>query len=105
MALYVLDTDHLTLLQSAYPRVSARYLHESNAGNVAVSVASYEEQVRGRLAFLSQAKTLTVKLEDTFGYAKLSSSIAGSASWTLTIKRSGFIKACALCIAEPARWI
>jgi tRNA(fMet)-specific endonuclease VapC len=57
MPLYVLDTDHLTLFQSAHPRVSTRYLHQSNEDNVAVSVASYEEQVRGRLAFLSQAKT------------------------------------------------
>jgi len=57
MPLYLLDTDHLSLLQSAHPRVSARYLLELNLGNVAVSVASYEEQVRGRLAFISQAKT------------------------------------------------
>ncbi|MGH9840958.1 MAG: type II toxin-antitoxin system VapC family toxin [Blastocatellia bacterium] len=37
--------------------MSVRYLHESNQGNLAVSVVSYEEQVRGRLAFLSQART------------------------------------------------
>ncbi len=66
MPLYVLDTDHLTLLQSAHPRVSPRYLHESNQGNVAVSVASYEEQIRGRLAFLSQAKTPERKIRGYF---------------------------------------
>lgn len=57
MPLYVLDTDHLTLIQTSHARVSTRYLHELNQGSLVVSVASYEEQVRGRLAFLSQAKT------------------------------------------------
>jgi tRNA(fMet)-specific endonuclease VapC len=57
MLLYVLDTDHLTLIQLANPSVSVRYLHESKQGNLAVSIVSYEEQVRGRLAFISQAKT------------------------------------------------
>jgi len=66
MPLYVLDTDHLSLLQSAHPRVSARYLLESAQGNVAVSVASYEEQVRGRLAFISQAKTHDRRVQGYF---------------------------------------
>ena len=66
MPLYILDTDHLSLLQSAHPRVSARYLLESNQGNVAVSVASYEEQVRGRLAFIGQAKTHDRRVQGYF---------------------------------------
>ena len=56
MPIYVLDTDHLTLIQLAEPRVSVRYLYEPKE-NMAVSIASYEEQVRGRLAYLSQART------------------------------------------------
>jgi tRNA(fMet)-specific endonuclease VapC len=55
MALYILDSDHLTLIQLAEPRVSARYLYEPKE-SIAVSIVSFEEQVRGRLAYLSQAR-------------------------------------------------
>lgn len=67
MSLYVLDTDHLTLIQLAEPRVSARYLYEPKE-NIAVSIASFEEQVRGRLAYLSQAR---VPARQIRGYAWL----------------------------------
>lgn len=60
MALYVLDTDHLTLLQRSDAKVSLRYLATSPA-DVAASVVSYEEQVRGRLAQVGQAKTAESK--------------------------------------------
>jgi len=55
MPLYVLDTDHLTLIQRGDVKVSARYLSTPRDDKVA-SVISYEEQVRGRLAQISQAK-------------------------------------------------
>jgi len=60
MALYVLDTDHLTLLQRSEAKVSLRYL-ATPPTDVAASVISYEEQVRGRLAQVSQAKTAASK--------------------------------------------
>lgn len=56
MPLYLLDTDHITLVQRGDPKVSARYAAVPEA-EILVSVISYEEQLRGRLATVSQAKT------------------------------------------------
>jgi tRNA(fMet)-specific endonuclease VapC len=56
MPLYVLDTDHLTLVQRAEPKVSHRYFTVPKS-DLAASVISYEEQMRGRLTRISQAKT------------------------------------------------
>ncbi len=54
--LYLLDTDHISLLQRGHPTASAKYrLMKDEA--VFVSVISYEEQLRGRLAVVSQSKT------------------------------------------------
>jgi len=56
MPLHILDTDHLTLVQRSEPKVSVRYLSLPRE-DLAASAISYEEQIRGRLAYLSQAKT------------------------------------------------
>ncbi len=56
MPLYLLDTDHVSLIQRGEQKVSARFQAASETG-VVVSVVSYEEQLRGRLVVLSQAKT------------------------------------------------
>jgi tRNA(fMet)-specific endonuclease VapC len=56
MPLYLLDTDHITLVQRGDPKVTSHYgsLPEEE---IIVSVISYEEQLRGRLATVSHAKT------------------------------------------------
>jgi tRNA(fMet)-specific endonuclease VapC len=57
--MYVLDTDHLSLMQrNGLPgqRILAR-LSELSVDQVASTVISYEEQVKGRLLVLSQAQT------------------------------------------------
>jgi tRNA(fMet)-specific endonuclease VapC len=59
MVMYVLDTDHLSLIQrNGLPgqQILARLLALS-VDQVASTVISYEEQVKGRLLVLSQAKT------------------------------------------------
>ncbi len=56
MPLYVLDTDHLTLLQRADAQVMARFDALPQAERAA-SVASFEEQIKGRLAQINAAKT------------------------------------------------
>lgn len=56
MPLYLLDTDHITLVQRGDSKVTARYSAVPEA-EIIVSVISYEEQLRGRLATVSQAKT------------------------------------------------
>ena len=56
MMLYLLDTDYISLLQRGHPTASAKYRTMKDEA-VFVSVISYEEQLRGRLAVVSQSKT------------------------------------------------
>ncbi len=68
--MYILDTDHLSLIQrngSAGKRILAR-LATLDEMAVAVTVITYEEQVKGRLSLLSRAKTLD---EQVFAYQGL----------------------------------
>jgi tRNA(fMet)-specific endonuclease VapC len=58
--MYILDTDHLSLIQrngQEGKRILAK-LATVEAVAVAVTVITYEEPIRGRLNFLSRAKTL-----------------------------------------------
>jgi tRNA(fMet)-specific endonuclease VapC len=58
--MYILDTDHLSLIQrngEEGKRILIR-LAAVEKTEVAVTVITYEEQVRGRLSVLSRAKTL-----------------------------------------------
>jgi tRNA(fMet)-specific endonuclease VapC len=57
--MYILDTDHLSFIQrngQEGKRILTR-LAAIEEGEIAVSVITYEEQVRGRLSVLSRAKT------------------------------------------------
>jgi tRNA(fMet)-specific endonuclease VapC len=56
MPLYVLDTDHLSLIQRSDAKVSVRFLATPRS-DVAASVVSFEEQMRGWLAHINQART------------------------------------------------
>jgi tRNA(fMet)-specific endonuclease VapC len=56
MPLYLLDTDHISLIQRGHPQVIARY-EAVPEQDIAVSVIGYEEQLRGRLAVIGQVKT------------------------------------------------
>ncbi len=56
MPLYVLDTDHLSLIQRSDARVSVRYL-ATPRGDVAASIVSFEEQMRGWLAHINHSRT------------------------------------------------
>lgn len=58
--MYILDTDHLSFVQRSGQegkRILARLTPLASV-EVAVTVITYEEQVRGRLSVLSRAKTL-----------------------------------------------
>jgi tRNA(fMet)-specific endonuclease VapC len=57
-ALYVLDTDHLSLLQRGHARVLAR-LAAIPIAQRAVTIVSADEQLQGRLAVIRRAKTQT----------------------------------------------
>ena len=53
MPIYLLDTDHLTLIQRGESKMSARYLATPREERVA-SVISFQEQMRGRLAVINK---------------------------------------------------
>ncbi|NEP09132.1 MAG: type II toxin-antitoxin system VapC family toxin [Symploca sp. SIO2C1] len=62
--MYLLDTDHLSLIQrngQEGRRILARLATVEEA-EVAVTIITYEEQVRGRLGVISRAKTLEEQL-------------------------------------------
>lgn len=54
MALYVLDTDHLSLYGRNHPQVIAQL--QANQGQIATTAINVEEQLRGRLAQVAEAR-------------------------------------------------
>jgi tRNA(fMet)-specific endonuclease VapC len=55
VSLWILDTDHLSLLQRGHPIVKKR-LSTIRAEQIAITIISAEEQLRGRLNVIRQAK-------------------------------------------------
>jgi len=56
MSLWVFDTDHISLLQQGHPLVSQRF-NAINFEEIAVSIVTVEEQLRGRLQIVRQASS------------------------------------------------
>ena len=69
--MYILDTDHVTLLERGQgvecDRVRSR-LADLGVREVGVTIVSFEEQTRGWLTYLAQARSLTQQVE---AYARL----------------------------------
>lgn len=61
MPRYLLDTDHISFLQRGDERVIQRYEAETS-DYVAVSIVSFEEQLKGRLTVVSHAKPESLEL-------------------------------------------
>jgi tRNA(fMet)-specific endonuclease VapC len=63
----ILDTDLLTLVQrgegEVYARLAARLEAVANAEKICVTIISYEEQMRGWLAFIAGARTAEKQLD------------------------------------------
>ncbi|NES00327.1 MAG: type II toxin-antitoxin system VapC family toxin [Symploca sp. SIO1B1] len=62
--MYILDTDHLSLIQrngQEGRRIISR-LEILEKEEVAVTIITYEEQIRGRLSVISRAKSLDEQL-------------------------------------------
>ncbi|MBI3758272.1 MAG: type II toxin-antitoxin system VapC family toxin [Deltaproteobacteria bacterium] len=55
MSLFILDTDHLTLLQHDHPAVKARVL-AANPRDVGITLITIEEQLSGWYTKIRQAK-------------------------------------------------
>jgi tRNA(fMet)-specific endonuclease VapC len=68
---YLLDTDHITILEKGrgaeWDRLQSR-LADLGEGDVAATIISFEEQTRGWLSYLAQARSLTQQVE---AYARL----------------------------------
>jgi len=56
MSLWILDTDHISLLQRNHPNVKQR-LTSRDPNKIFVTVITFEEQMRGRLNQVTQAKS------------------------------------------------
>lgn len=56
MTLYVLDTDHISLYQKAHPQVAVR-IKATEVQNLAVTIISAEEQLRGWFDAIRQANS------------------------------------------------
>ena len=72
--MYILDTDHLSLIQrngQEGKRILARLSAVKNPA-IAVAVITYEEQVRGRLNLVSKAKTLDERIRAYAGLQQIS---------------------------------
>jgi tRNA(fMet)-specific endonuclease VapC len=72
--MYVLDTDHLSLIQrngQDGKRILARLSAVKNPA-IAVAVITYEEQVRGRLNIVSKSKTLDERIRAYAGLQQIS---------------------------------
>ncbi|MBW4510285.1 MAG: type II toxin-antitoxin system VapC family toxin [Scytonematopsis contorta HA4267-MV1] len=57
MNLWVLDTDHVSLFQNGHPNVSKR-INNTSPDKIAVTIITFEEQVRGRFNVIKQADSL-----------------------------------------------
>lgn len=68
---YVLDTDHVSLLQRNHKQVKARF-GALPPGDCAVTIISFEEQLQGRLAVIRRAKTQT---QAAYSYERLRETI------------------------------
>ena len=56
MTLWILDTDHLSLLQRGHPAVGQR-VRSINLDDIAITIISAEEQLYGRLNSIRRAKS------------------------------------------------
>ncbi len=71
--MYIFDTDHLSFIQwngKEGKNILARLATLDNP-EVAVTIITYEEQVRGRLLFLSKAKTIEQQVSAYQGLEQL----------------------------------
>jgi tRNA(fMet)-specific endonuclease VapC len=56
VTLWILDTDHISLLQRGYPAVEQR-IRNINLNDIAITIISVEEQLYGRLNSIRRAKS------------------------------------------------
>jgi len=115
-SLYLLDTDHLSLLQRGHPRILAR-LAAIPLAQRAVTIITVDEQIQGRLALIRRAKTQTdaareyERLRETIQFFAtvriLSYDLAAVAQFE-TLRRQGLrigtqdLRIAAICLTQQA---
>ncbi|WP_413199120.1 type II toxin-antitoxin system VapC family toxin [Nostoc piscinale] len=73
MSLWILDTDSVSLFQNGHPLVSQRVIQIA-PDNIAVTIITFEEQIRGRFNVIRQTNSLDKlviaysKLHATYNY-------------------------------------
>lgn len=77
--IYLLDTDHVSLEQRGHPSVTKR-VQLAGPSQVAVSVVTVEEQLRGWLALIRSATTAQKR---TAAYTQLRTAVSYFAAFTL----------------------
>jgi tRNA(fMet)-specific endonuclease VapC len=65
--MYILDTDHLSVLERGGTEAQSLVIRLANTNinpnDVAVTIISYEEQVRGWLDYIPRTKTVAAQVE------------------------------------------
>jgi tRNA(fMet)-specific endonuclease VapC len=63
--IYILDTDHVSLLQRGGPAAGRilRRMQDEPSAVICLTIISYEEQVRGRLAEVARMRSITEQCE------------------------------------------
>jgi tRNA(fMet)-specific endonuclease VapC len=67
VSFWVLDTDHLSLLQRGYSNIIKR-INSVDSQDIFVTIITFEEQIRGRMNSIKQAETSNKLI---FAYSKL----------------------------------
>ncbi len=76
--IYLLDTDHVSLSQRGHPLVSAR-IQAAGPSQIAISVITVEEQLRGWLAAVRNATTPQARVTTTRAPVKYEATLAMTA--------------------------
>ncbi|BAT53023.1 hypothetical protein NOS3756_19680 [Nostoc sp. NIES-3756] len=61
MSFWVLDTDHVSLFQRQHPNVVQR-VNQTNPQDIAITIVTVEEQLRGRLNIIRKAESSEILL-------------------------------------------
>ncbi|BCL35801.1 type II toxin-antitoxin system VapC family toxin [Nostoc sp. MS1] len=61
MSLWILDTDHVSLFQRQHPNVVQR-INQINSQDIAITIITVEEQIRGRLNIIRKAESSEILL-------------------------------------------
>jgi tRNA(fMet)-specific endonuclease VapC len=74
MTLWVLDTDHLSLLERGNPKIQGR-LRQIDTNSVAITIVTAEEKMKGRLAAINNLSGIERVDRLTVAYQALQSTI------------------------------